>query len=176
MTSDRQLLALQRPGPDRTDYHPYAWSFSFEEQLADDDFNGQDHVDVSRWIIRSTRQEVLGSEVANLFNVDKARILSIAIEEPIFSSFLVAYIPVDCTAARLVEILPSASDRVEWLRYAFYSLDPPFDHLQQVFRTSTHTDGYTLHPTSRFRIYLALSALLPSSFDVARILSDQHDD
>jgi hypothetical protein len=175
ITADRKLLALQRPGPERTDYHPLAWSFSFEEQLADDDFNHQSEVDVSRWMIRATRQEVLGPEITKLFDVNKARVLTLAMEEPIFSPFIVAYIPVECDAARLVEILPSAADRVEWLRYAFYSIDPPFDLLVDAFKTGTHTDGHKLHPTSRFRIYLALSTLLPSSFDVASILRAERD-
>jgi len=170
VTKDRKILALQRPGPKRTDYHPYTWSFSFEEQLAEDDFDGNTDFDVSRWLIRGVRQEVLGAEVSTLFDVTKSRLLTIAIEEELFNPFVVAFIPVECESTRLVEILPSASDRAEWLRYAFYSVDPPFDLLADAFRTGMHTDGHLLHPTSRYRIYLALSTLLPPAFDVHEIL------
>jgi hypothetical protein len=168
VTTDRKLL--QRPGPKRTDYYPYAWSLSFEEQLAEDDFGGNNTADISRWVIRATRQEVLGPEVDRLFDVGKSRLLTIAMEEELFNPFLVAYIPIECESMRLAEILPSAPDRAEWLHYDFYSLDPPFDALSSIFRSSKHSDGQLLHPTSRYRLFLALSTLLPSSFDVPGIL------
>ncbi len=58
VTTDKKVLALQRPGPERTDYHPFAWSFSFEEQLADKDFTNENgEVDIKAWLIRSVRQE-----------------------------------------------------------------------------------------------------------------------
>jgi len=163
ITKDRKILALQRPGPNRTDYHPYAWSFSFEEQLSIDDFNTQkSRVDVSEWLHRGVRQEVLGNkEVDKYFNVDKARVLAIAIEEEIFNPFLVAYIPVECESYELVKFLPHAPDHIEWLQYDFYSVDPPFDNLANVFKTNKHIDGNSLHPTSRYRLYLALSVILP---------------
>lgn len=176
VTRDRKILALQRPGPDRTDYHPYAWSLSFEEQLAESDLAGSNsEVDVSEWLHRAVRQEVLGKHVDSLFKVENARVLAIAIEEEIFNPFLVAYIPVECDSSELPDILPLAADRAEWLRYGFYDIEPPFDALVAAYRTCKHTDGNALHPTSRYRIYLALTALLPSNLDVGQILKRQSE-
>jgi hypothetical protein len=170
ITTDRKILALQRPGFGRTDYHPYAWSFSFEEQLADVDFDNREQIDVSRWLKRAVRQEVLGDQMQNLFDVNKARVLAIAIEEEIFNPFLVAYVPVDCSAERLRQILPSAPDRAEWTECAFHTVDPPCSTLANVFKNHWQAEGPELHPTSRYRIYLALNALLPTSIDSATIL------
>lgn len=162
ITKDNKVLVLQRPGPDKTDYHPYAWSFSFEEQLADKDFDtsieGNSEQLVKNWLIRSVRQEVLGDTVKNYFDVDKVRILAIAIEEEFLNPFLVAYIPVNCESSILANILPHAPDRKEWLRYDFYALDPP-EALSTAFKNQKHVDGYPLHPTSRYRLYMVLSLL-----------------
>lgn len=175
VTRDRKILALQRPGPTRTDYHPFAWSLSFEEQLAESDLVGSNsEVDVSQWLRRAVRQEVLGKRVDSLFKVEKARVLAIAIEEEIFNPFLVAYAPIECDSSELPDILPLAADRAEWLRYGFYDLEPPFDALVTAYKTHKHTDGNALHPTSRYRIYLALTALLPSNvLDVGHVLEEQ---
>jgi len=175
VTKDRKILALQRPGPDRTDYHPYAWSLSFEEQLAKSDFvDSNSEADTSEWLRRAVRQEVLGKYVDSLFKVENARVLAIAIEEEIYNPFLVAYIPVECDSSQLPDILPLAADRAEWLRYGFYDLEPPFDALVTAYKTHKHTDGNALHPTSRYRIYLALTALLPSNLlDVGQVLEGQ---
>jgi hypothetical protein len=176
VTKDRKILALQRPGPDRTDYHPYTWSLSFEEQLAKSDFvDPSSEADTSEWLRRAVRQEVLGKHVDSLFKVENARLLAIAIEEEIYNPFLVAYIPIECESSQLPDILPLAADRAEWLRYGFYDLESPFDALVTAYRTRKHTDGNALHPTSRYRIYLALTALLPSNLDVGQILERQSE-
>ena len=85
---------------------------------------------------------------------------------------LVAYIPVDCDSKTLKRILPSAPDRAEWLQYDFISLEPPFDVLINVFKSGKHVDVNRLHPTSRYRIYLALAVLLPRRLaNIATLLS-----
>jgi len=164
ITSDEKLLALQRPGPERTDYYPYMWSFSFEEQLSESDFpTGSSETDVGAWIRRAVRQEVLGQEVDRYFNVDDARVLSLLFEEEVFNPSFVALTPVRCSSIELATILPHAPDRAEWLRYDFYSLTPPYDALVAAFSRRAHVDGQGLHPTSRYRIYSTLAVRTPPS-------------
>lgn len=182
VTSDRKVLALQRPGPERTDYYPYAWSFSFEEQLAESDFNSSGETDVKTWLHRSVRQEVLGPEVDNFLNVNNCRLLAIAIEVPIFNPFLVAYVPLECTSNELRRILPHASDPAEWTDIEMYDLDELLvddrarasfgaSHLAKVFATRKNIDNNPLHPTARYRIFLGLSAFLPYTINPVGILS-----
>ncbi len=75
VTSDNKILTMQRPPVDKTDYHPNAWSFSFEEQLADTDLDpDQPDSDVRKWIVRAVRQEVLGPDyVDKFFRVTEAK-------------------------------------------------------------------------------------------------------
>lgn len=182
VTKDKKVLALQRPGPERTDYHPFTWSFSFEEQLAESDLKPNGETNVEAWLHRGVRQEVLGQEVDHFLKVDKCRLLAIAIEEPIFNPFLVAYIPLECTSNELRYILPHVPDRAEWRQFELYDLDgflsdsedgtsSKVTHLAEVFATGKNIDGNRLHPTSRYRLYLGLCSFLPSTINVPAILA-----
>jgi hypothetical protein len=165
ITSDDKVLSVQRPASDRTDYHANAWAFSFEEQLAAEDFSGaesEDEVFVC-WLRRAVRQEVLGEKgMGAYFREYKTKVLSVAIEEEIFNPFLVALIRVDCPSSELAAILPTAPDRFELQNFKFFSVKPLSDDLINIFRSGKHMDGNSLHPTARYRLYLALRALLPS--------------
>lgn len=155
VTSDYHLLAIKRPPPERTDYYPNHWSISFEEQLAQEDFEGRDQTDARSWLVRAVRQELLGNDVNKYFHRDAARLFAVGHEEAICNPFIVGYVPLTCTAAQLRRILPHAPDRKEWTEFAFYRVYP-YDDLIKLFQQN----DLLLHPTSLYRVYLLLTVLL----------------
>lgn len=159
VTSDMKVLAVQRPGFERTDYRPLAWSLSFEEQLSDKDFGSKKEIDASGWVIRAVRQEMIGEQVDRYLNIDKVRILTIGNEVPIYNPFVVAYIPLECDSRQLAQLLVHAPDRAEWNNYAFLDLSFPCHDLVAMFRKKIYVDGGQLHPTTRYRIFWLLHTI-----------------
>jgi len=166
LTSDKRVLAVQRPGEPVTDYHPFAWSISFEEQLSDQDFFAQDGTSLlakevaAKWLRRAVAQEILGFDhVDEFFSPVEARFMSLAIEEQIGNPFVTVYVPVSCTAADLPAYLVKAPDRGEVCSFYFIDLSTTFDEVEEILDRDKHLDGNGYHPTSKYRLRLLAELL-----------------
>jgi len=166
LTSDKRVLAVQRPTEDVTDYHPLAWSISFEEQLTDQDFVSQDGATMSprevpaKWLRRAVAQEVLGFDQVDKFFVStEARFMSLAFEEEIGNAFLTVYVRLSCHSAELPVYLVKAPDRGEVCSFHFIDLSTSFDEVEEILKRDRHQDGNEYHPTSKYRLRLLVELL-----------------
>ncbi|NRF72423.1 hypothetical protein HLB44_36285 [Aquincola sp. S2] len=151
ISDDDQLLGTEASM--KKDYFGGCWSFSIEEQLRVDDMSASDvYQRVGTWMKRALREE-LGVVEPDDYVIDNIRVLSVFIEGHNLNCGLCCVARLSIDAAMLSAII-SAKPRqdYEFTDYRFFSIDEAIEMLRY--------PTLRLHPTSEYRLFLALSWLL----------------
>jgi hypothetical protein len=165
ITDDDQLLGTESSM--KKDYFGGCWSFSIEEQLRVDDMSASDvHQRVGTWMKRALSEE-LGVAEPDDYITDNVRGLSVFIEGHNLNCGLCCVARLSINAATLSALI-GAKPRAdyEFTDYRFFSIDEAIEMLRY--------PTLSLHPTSEYRLFLALSYLLTPP-KVARKLFRQEE-
>lgn len=150
VTNDDSILATLSSM--KKDYFGGCWSFSIEEQLRAEDLDDTNvHNRVSTWMKRALSEE-LGVTESDYFT-DNIRALSVFIEGHNLNCGLCCLVRLSIDSATLSAII-SAKPRqdTEFTEFKFCSLDEAVELLRH--------PNIPLHPTSEYRLFVALSHLL----------------
>jgi isopentenyldiphosphate isomerase len=145
VTKDDKVLITKRSP--KVIYFPGTWSCSIEEQLSPQDLQRDPNRTVLKWFERSLWEELgLDSET---YNKDNLRVLSVFLESDILSISVCAHAVLDIESAELNQILKCLPRTdYEFTEWEFLTHE---ELLNELFNA---TRPY--HPTSRYRILLAL--------------------
>lgn len=145
VTSDDKVLITKRSP--KVSYHPSAWSFSIEEQLALDDLEeGNDGV-ILRWAARLLREE-LGLSM-RYYEKQNVRVLSVFLEGDVMNCSLMCVIHLAVSSDELNQVVQNQPrPDYEFTDWAFLAFEEVREELTVHQRI--------LHPTSEYRMLLAL--------------------
>lgn len=164
VTSDDLLLATL--SSTKKDQFGGCWSFSFEEQLSPEDLSGSDvHQRTVTWMKRALSEELGLSETD--YSLDNARVLSVFIEGHNLNCGLCCVLRLSIDSTTLSSII-AAQPRpdYEFTEHRFYTVNEAVELLRH--------PNIPLHPTSEYRLFLALCHLLTPP-TLARKLFDQEN-
>jgi hypothetical protein len=150
ITSDELILATL--SSNKKDFFGGCWSFSIEEQLRPDDLAGSDvHNRVLVWMKRSLLEELGVSDPD--YAVENLRVLSVFIEGHNLNCGLCCVVSLSIPSATLGAII-SAIPRpdTEFTEHKFFPIKDAIELLR--------VPNIPLHPTSEYRLFLALCYLL----------------
>lgn len=152
VTSDEHILATL--SSTKKDYFGNCWSFSIEEQLRVDDLSNNNvtvHGRIAQWIDRALVEELGVTRTDYL--VENVRALSVFIEGHNLNCGLCCVVRLSIDAATTgAMIAATLRQDYEFTNYNFYTFDQAVDMLR--------SPTLPLHPTSEYRLLLALNHLL----------------
>lgn len=158
-TKDEKILLTRRSS--KVTYYPGAWSCSIEEQLSIEDINSDNPM--LKWFERTLNEELGLSRLRDehgekrIYNIDNLRILSVFLEGDILSVSLCGYAKLDIDSETLNSLFGAypRSDE-EFSEHAFLEYEELLKELINSGRSERRQQGREYHPTSKYRMLMAL--------------------
>lgn len=146
ITRDKHILATL--SSDKKDYFSNSWSFSFEEQLKQEDIDTlKPHEGIKKWITRALFEEL--GVTSDDFEMRNFRVLSVFLEGNL-NCGLCCIVKLSLDKDALDDVIMHRQE-VEFVDRQYFSYKDAIAELRN--RT------LQMHPTSEYRLYLAMSHL-----------------
>ena len=146
VTQDEKVLITERSA--KVDYYPGFWSCSIEEQFSQVDLEGGRRASaVQHWVVRALEEELALTKTR--YSLENVRILSVFLESNILNISICALVRLDIDhreLSQIIRVLPRKD-------YEFTEWD--YLDYEEMARELVHP-GRRYHPTSRYRMLLAL--------------------
>lgn len=149
ITSDKQILATL--SSEKKDYFANSWSFSIEEQLRVADIDSANTTaGLVNWVKRALFEEL--GVTNDSFQLNNIRIISVFLEGHNLNSGLCCVVKLSIDKETLDAAIKVHRQDVEFVDHNYYSYE-------QAVKLLRYPD-LKMHPTSEYRLFLALSYLL----------------